>query len=259
MYPRVVLALLAVVVALMVLVGSAGAAVPARESPVGALDPGFASGGWLSEAFTPNPGGGEGRDAALQPDGKIVVLTIPVDDYLSRYLPDGTLDTTFGSGGSVALPATAKASYDALSVDPQGRIVVVGVEETTPWQAPEPAGDGTYFQVGRWGGVAYRFLPDGTLDPSFGVGGKATIIVPAPAGLSPGSPSTLPYAVVTASDGSITVGGQMNAVCAWEYGGAGSSFSEWWEAFGTFIARLHNDGTAETQFGASGVEGSLVP
>jgi uncharacterized delta-60 repeat protein len=252
MHPRVVFALPAAVVAL-VLVGSAGAAVPARESPVGALDPGFASGGWLTEAFTPNPGSGEGRDAALQPDGKIVVLTTPVDDYLSRYLPGGTLDTSFGSGGSVALPTTAKASYEALTVDSQGRIIVVGFEVTTWWRAPEPAGDGTYFQVGRWGGVVYRFLPNGTLDPSFGVGGKATINVPAPAGLSPGSPNTLPYAVVTASDGSITVGGQMNAICAWEYGGAGSSFSEWWEAFGTFAARLHSDGTTETQFGPSGV------
>ncbi len=252
MYPRAVFALPAAVVALMVLVGSAGAAVPARESPVGALDPGFAAGGWLTEAFTPNPGSGEGRDAALQPDGKIVVLTTPVDDYLSRYLPDGTLDTSFGSGGSIALPTTAKASYETLSVDPQGRIVVVGFEQTAWWRAPEPAGDGTYFQVGRWGGVVYRFLSNGALDPNFGVEGKATINVPAPAGLSPGSPNTLPYAVVTASDGSITVGGQMNAICAWDYGGAGSA-SEWWEAFGTFAARLRSDGTAEAQFGSSGV------
>jgi uncharacterized delta-60 repeat protein len=246
MHPRVVFALPAALAALVVLVGSADAAEPARELPVGALDPGFASGGWLSEAFTPNPGGGEGRDATLQPDGKIVVLTTPVDDYLSRYLPDGTLDTTFGNGGSVALPTTARADYGALAVDSEGRIIVVGSEETTLWRAPTPP----LLGLGRFRGTVYRFLADGSPDPSFGVGGKTTITVPPPEGLTPGSTTTSPGTILIDPNGSITVGGGFGAVCAWEEEGDVYHF---WEVAGTFVSRLHSDGSPDTQFGGSGL------
>src|SRR3954469_13363258 len=47
------------------------------------------------------------RDAALQSDGKIVVLTEgedPDNARLARFTANGQLDTTFGSGGVVVLP-----------------------------------------------------------------------------------------------------------------------------------------------------------
>ena len=98
--------LLAVVVLVLAL------AAPAAAAP-GDLDPGFGGGaGWVrtleirdaSNNYLPE--GAE--DVAIQPDGRIVV-TGPVIDGRSnryfgalRYLPDGSLDGSFGSGGLVA-------------------------------------------------------------------------------------------------------------------------------------------------------------
>jgi uncharacterized delta-60 repeat protein len=235
-----------VVLAVVASASCASAVEPALESPAGALDPSFALGGFLTEWFAPNPGSQEGQDAALQPDGRIVVLTISIDNYLSRYLPGGTLDVSFGDGGSVALPPAGSGGYEALSVDARGRIVVIGSEEGAQWQAPEPPP----FGLNRWRGMVYRFLPDGQPDPSFGTGGKAVISVPPPEGLSPGSTATFPVAVLTAPDGSLTVGGEFAAVCAWE---VGFEFAEFWEESGTFVARLRADGSPESQFGTAGL------
>ncbi|WP_093116096.1 delta-60 repeat domain-containing protein [Thermoleophilum album] len=50
------------------------------------------------------PGSGaEARASALQSDGKLVVVGgIDKDFVVARYNPDGSLDTSFGSGGKVA-------------------------------------------------------------------------------------------------------------------------------------------------------------
>jgi uncharacterized delta-60 repeat protein len=228
------------------LCGSAGAAAPVREWPAGALDPGFASGGVLSASFGTTAGPQEGRDAVIQPDGKIIVLTTSASaDYLSRYLPDGEPDTTFGSGGTVTHPLNQN-SFSALTLDAEGRIVVIGEESAPPWQDP----DKTLEIPDRAYGVVYRFLPDGSPDSSFGMNGKTVIAVPPPESLTPGSASTYPSAVLTASDGVITVGGAVGSICAWE---VSHEKSQWWEESGTFIARLGPDGSLDSQFGSSGL------
>jgi uncharacterized delta-60 repeat protein len=230
-----------------VLPGSVGAAAPALEWPAGALDPGFASGGVLIAPFANPPGPQEGRDAVIQPDGKIVVLTTSAyTSYLSRYLPDGESDATFGNGGSVALPSPGHNRYSALTLDAQGRMVVIGMEPTTPWQAPDKS-----LQLNRsFNGVVYRFLANGLPDSSFGTNGKTVIAVPPPEGLTPGSAATYPSAVLATSDGSITVGGGVSSVCYWE---VGFEFAQFWEESGTFVARLGPDGSLESQFGSSGL------
>jgi uncharacterized delta-60 repeat protein len=235
------------VLAFAVLPGSAGAAAPVREWPAGALDPSFAFGGVLTASFTDPPSRQEGRDAAIQTDGKIIVLTTvappaPYASYLSRYLPNGEPDTTFGSGGAVALPSSSGGS--ALTLDAQGRIVVIGSELSTPWQAPDKS-----LGVNRGHGVVYRFLPDGGPDSSFGTNGKTMIAAPPPEGLTPGSASTLPIAVLSTSDGGIAVGGAVGSICAWE----GGTESRWWEESGTFVARLGPNGSPDSQFGSSGL------
>ena len=67
---------------------------------------------------------------------------------LRRYLPDGTLDPTFGAGGIA--DAAVAVSAATLVVHADGRIVAAGI-------AANP------FQEGRRI-VAARFLADGTLD-----------------------------------------------------------------------------------------------
>jgi uncharacterized delta-60 repeat protein len=77
------------------------------------------------------------------------------DVVLARLLPDGTLDPAFGAGGMVVsdLGGTYEAANDVDALA-DGRILAAGSHQTDfvrPWLA--------------------RFLPSGSLDPSFGVGG----------------------------------------------------------------------------------------
>jgi uncharacterized delta-60 repeat protein len=237
---------------------SAGAAVPASELPTGALDPSFASGGVLTTMFGTTPANEYGTDAAIQPDGKIVVLTTSgYANYLSRYLPNGEPDATFGSGGNVALHLDGKTTYHALALDDAGRIVVLGEESDRVWHSPPGSPQGE-LGLGRADAMVYRFLPDGSPDPSFGTDGKATISVPPPEGLTPNSASTLPLAILTSADGSVTVGGEVQSVCQWDSsfgtgGGELAGSAEWWEEYGIFVARLNTDGAPDGQFGNSGL------
>ena len=240
---QLVIAMLAVLAAAA---GTAAGAVPAVEVPAGAVDPGFASGGVLTASFPTPPGPQEGRDAAIQPDGKIVVLTLAGSmSYISRYLADGEVDTSFGNGGSVLLPSNGFDAYSSLALDANGRIVVAGTEPTTEWQAPDKS-----LALARVQGVVYRFLPTGSPDSSFGANGKTVIAVPPPEGLTAGSASTAPMAILAASDNTITLGGAVRSVCYWE---TGFQFAQFWEEDGTFVVRLGANGLPDVQFGDSGM------
>ncbi len=94
-----------------------------------------------------------------QPDGKLVVGGVGVQDNqggfgLMRFLPDGTPDSTFGQSGLVVTHVRGSDRVRALTLQEDGRLVAVG-----------EAG-GLLSQVGL-----ARYLPDGSLDPSFGTGG----------------------------------------------------------------------------------------
>lgn len=76
-----------------------------------------------------------------------------------RYLPDGTVDTTFGVGGHVLVdlgdPSSASAAM-TLELQPNGSIVI--------------AGDGA--QDGNTDFAIARLTPAGSLDTSFGNAGQ---------------------------------------------------------------------------------------
>jgi len=139
-----------------------------RYNPNGSLDTSFGSGGIVTTTF---PEGSYAFDVALQPDGKIIAAgTVFVDfnpgdmsdtDFaLARYNPDGSLDTTFGDGGTVTTDFLGNED-DAFSVliQPDGKIVAVG-------SANNPA---TFYDF-----AAVRYLSNGTIDTSFGVAGKVS-------------------------------------------------------------------------------------
>src|SRR3954471_1124471 len=144
-------ACLAIVLSIAFVVTGLGAAA------AGDLDPTFGSGGLVTTDF-----GGRGDSAlgvAVQPDGKIVAAgsssahdVFNVDFALARYNPDGTLDSSFGSGGTVLSDSgsTIDAASDVL-LQPDGKIVAAGTSE-------------------RQFGVA-RYTTVGGLDPTFGSGG----------------------------------------------------------------------------------------
>jgi uncharacterized delta-60 repeat protein len=114
---------------------------------------------------TTNFSGGSGEEAhavAVQGDGKIVAVGASNGDFaVARYNPDGTLDTGFGTGGIVTTDFEGGDDVaHAVAVQGDGRIVVTGSEVTPPINAPNFA--------------LARYNSDGTLDTTFGPGGKVT-------------------------------------------------------------------------------------
>jgi uncharacterized delta-60 repeat protein len=109
----------------------------ARFNADGTPDMSFGTGGQAVTDFNV-------ADAALTPDGKIVV----VGDALARYTATGTLDTSFGMGGEV-IPSFGSISDVAEQAD--GKIVVLGSQ------------------------ALVRYNTDGSLDTSFGSGGAVNI------------------------------------------------------------------------------------
>jgi uncharacterized delta-60 repeat protein len=76
-----------------------------------------------------------------------------------RFLDDGTLDGSFGSGGKVLTPVgTQPAMGRALALAPAGRIVVAGDDSGSASIVDHPF-------------LLVRYRPDGSLDPTFGTGG----------------------------------------------------------------------------------------
>jgi uncharacterized delta-60 repeat protein len=105
-----------------------------------------------------------------------------------RYLPNGSLDSTFGSGGF----ALAQSGFlgGALTLQSDGKIVVVGNTEL--------AGGGENF-------VVARFNPNGSPDSTFGSGGVVTTAFPG------ASATEIAAAVLQQPDGKILVGGTAQA------------------------------------------------
>jgi len=140
-----------------------------RYTASGKPDPSFGDGGAASAKV--DVGGGM-RSMTLDPSGRILVagFTSPGGGsangwLIVRFTPDGQRDPTFGSGGVIR--TLGQTSFDKASdvvVDPAGRVVVVGTTFV-------PTTSGALATVVR------RYLPDGTLDPSFG-GGDGEVTLP---------------------------------------------------------------------------------
>ncbi|MFC9815701.1 calcium-binding protein [Streptomyces virginiae] len=149
----------AVVLGLALAVALPGTALAAP----GDLDPTFGGGDGL---VTTDLGSAEAAaDTVVQPDGKTVAVGGDVSDFVGnfaavRYNADGSLDTTFGTGGKVSTDiAGGSDTANGVALQADGKIVVVGVSENLE------------------GGVAWftvvRYNPDGSLDTTFDGDGKA--------------------------------------------------------------------------------------
>ena len=128
----------------------------ARYTSTGALDSTFSGDGLVTHDFG---GGSEIEAIAVLGDGKIVVAgreehaVGTVRNLVARFNANGSLDTTYGTGGRAAPTATPLESVDALYL--QGtKAVVIG-----------PAGIPT--------AALARFNANGTLDTTFGLAGKS--------------------------------------------------------------------------------------
>jgi uncharacterized delta-60 repeat protein len=112
-------------------VGSYFAFALARFTSAGIIDPTFSGG-----AVTTNVGPYDdfGYGLAIQADGKLVMVGSSIstatgsrDFSLARYLPDGSLDSSFGSGGTVTTAIRTHGDIaQAVAIQSNGRIVVGG-------------------------------------------------------------------------------------------------------------------------------------
>ena len=102
----------------------------ARYTSSGLPDTTFSSDGRVTMSF--GAGDDDAYDAVLQPNGKIIVAGYAYngsnDDFaLVRYLANGSLDTGFGSGGSLVTDFVGGTDYGlAVALQLDGKIVVAG-------------------------------------------------------------------------------------------------------------------------------------
>lgn len=199
-----------------------------RLNSDGSLDEAFGSKGHV---LTPGPTSGadastEDGTLALQSDGKIIVGGIQSEGVTSsqgmlvRYNADGTLDSSFGSGGIVIDTQDYGIMGVALAQD--GTIVTAGnLCSSNPNGFPLTA-----YAAG-----------DGSLDSSFGSGGEACL----------GLANAAPGALALAPDGSFIVAGTMTSADA----SAQMMMVARVTANGTLDSTFGSGGDATTQF-ASG-------
>ena len=134
---------------------------PRYAKSASALDPTFGKGGKVRTDL----GQIEGiEDLAVQRDGKIVAVgtiqhptTFDTRFALARYAADGSLDTSFGAGGKVTTDFEGTSGAFAVAVQVDGKIVAAGVAGGGPTGADI---------------ALARYHADGSLDSSFGAGGK---------------------------------------------------------------------------------------
>ena len=148
----------------IVVVGTAGEDIAlARYTTDGKLDATFGTGG---KTITDLGFSDVANGVALTPAGQIVIAGYTVgahsnwDFLLARYRSDGTLDSTFGSGGHVTTDVGGGDDFaENIAVDAQGRIILVG-----------RATSSTILDM-----ALVRYTADGTPDASFDGDGLLTV------------------------------------------------------------------------------------
>jgi uncharacterized delta-60 repeat protein len=154
------------------------AAVLVRFTLSGHLDPGFGSGGVRRIQLGGPEESSYLEHLVMQPDGKIVAVADVADEEgensprLLRFLPDGSLDPTFGSGGQVVVEPGGGDTRVASAALQDGQLLVAGYHEEGP---------ATYGFVSRY---LLSPLPDPTPPATGPTGTEAT----GTGGSGPGSP-----------------------------------------------------------------------
>jgi len=185
-----------------------------RYTSDGRLDYSFGTGGRVTTAFGIEQGFSfaQANSLVVQWDGKIIAAGqafVGANQFaLARYNSDGTLDASFGTAGETTTRIGRNDRAFSVALEPDGRIVASGVTNAD-------------FAL-------VRYNSNGTLDGSFGAGGKVITDFT-------GS-SDAAMAVAIRSDGKIVAAGQSFV---------GSSFD-------FAVARYNSNGTLDPSFGTNG-------
>jgi len=189
--------------------------VPAVSTASGAPDACFAASGKAITAFGTDTD--QARALAVQTDGNIVAAGFVwngsnSDFALFRYLPNGSLDTSFDFDGKATIDYGSDEDAYAVAIQADGKIVVAGYAFT-----------GSNLDI-----ALVRYNTDGSLDGSFGTGGRVTTAV--------GFGNDRAYAVTIQADGKIVVAGEA-------YNGSNDDFA---------LVRYNTDGSLDGSFGTGG-------
>ena len=136
-----------------------------RYNPDGTRDTSFGGDGHITHQV--GTGGNQVRGVGVMADGRIIVggsyfNSVDNDEYLVRFDPDGSVDSTYnGTGVVTSAPGIYNDDLNDMIVHDDGSVVIAGT--TMP-----PGG------VTQW--LLQRFLPDGSPDPTFA--GTGTLIHP---------------------------------------------------------------------------------
>ncbi len=185
-----------------------------RYNSDGTLDMTFGTGGQVGTAINIFDAG---FALALQPDGKIVVAGVSLvqrfDFAVVRYNPNGSLDQTFGTGGTVTTPVGDSDDFAiSVSVQRDGKLILAGYSFN---------GVGKDFAI-------VRYNANGSLDPTFGHGGK--VITPI------GNLDDCGQSAVIQNDGKIVQVGLIFNATAADFG----------------VVRYDTDGSLDQTFGIGG-------
>lgn len=218
-----------------------------RYMPNGLPDVSFGVNGEVTTAFTKSYPNAQAQAVAIQGDGKIVAAGFAAgtttkgnsyDFAIARYNVNGSLDNTFGSSGKVTTNFSgtggqATASYDvahAVFLQPDGKIVLAGITSTAV-----PAGNNI---------ALARYNANGTLDTTFGSGGKVTT-----------SHTTIPgslvdpitgYGDTEVKDAALQADGKILVAGYTQVAGLNPSNE-------AFVARYNANGELDKTFGSGGV------
>jgi uncharacterized delta-60 repeat protein len=202
----------------------------ARLNANGSFDSGFGSGGettvstYGTNTYEVDTAAGVALDSA----GHIVVAGTtsfvsfaPGTFAVTRLNNDGSLDSGFGSGGktTVIYPGYANNSAAVVALDASGRVVLAGTLYSSQGMA------------------VTRLNTDGSLDASWGNGGRVTTAIPGP------SNDSATNMTVTQPDGKIVVVGTSYA----QNNIAGVP------GFRLAVTRYNPDGSLDSTFGQGGV------
>jgi uncharacterized delta-60 repeat protein len=202
-----------------------------RYNADGTLDPAFGDGGKVLAAVDQQPSisrNDTAHAAALAPDGKIVVGGVtgiyPTDFGLMRFNADGSIDTSFGTAGRVTTDFGAADTIQGVAVLADGKILAAGYGGT------EGGNEHEDFALAQ-------YTVDGSLDPSFGQGGKVLTDV--------STNRDEAAAIVVRPNGKIVVGGPA-------YVGVTFCATDACRYFGYALAQYNPDGSLDKSFGQGG-------
>ena len=184
----------------------------------GTLDLSFAGVGYVTTTIGTSPSDDRARAVVVQPDGKIVVAGTCDDDFcMVRYLVNGSLDGTFGTGGRVVQNLVGTDTAYAMVMQPDGKFVLAG---------HCVAGLTSTF-------CAARFTTAGALDQSFGGASSGFVTI------NVTSAGDVAKAVTLQTDGKIVMAG----ACTNLSPSTGQDFC---------LVRLNGDGTPDLTFNGTG-------